>query len=343
MVRACRWTRTFPVFFAALLLWAGLMPVAAEPRWRLVWNDEFDQPDGSAPVASRWTYDIGGHGWGNGELQSYTARRENSRIEDGHLVIESRAESFTGSDGLRKDYTSARLKTLGRASWTFGRIEVRTKIPYGQGLWPAFWMLGTDFPTVGWPNCGEVDIMENVGREPSKSHGVLHGPGYSGSANVGSTFTLSGGRRLADDFHVYAIEWERDRVRWFVDDRLFFTATPASLPAGRSWVFNHNFFLILNVAVGGAFPGSPDRTTVFPQRMLVDYVRVYTADSSPRSLQIESGDSAPQLVWPTTLPRPEIEFRDSLGAAWSVITPVEHVRGLDSVAPVPPGYYWLRW
>ncbi|MEJ5238043.1 MAG: family 16 glycosylhydrolase [Limisphaera sp.] len=262
----------------ALLFWLGTCAADAQvrPGWTLVWADEFDGPNGSRPNPEWWVYDRGGGGWGNNELQTYTDRTNNCRIENGCLVIEAHRETFTGSDGITRAYTSARIKTQGRLEWRFGRIEARIRVPRGQGLWPAFWMLGTNFPSVGWPNCGEIDIMENIGREPSTVHGTIHGPGYSGGNAVGGRYTLPGGAELADDFHVFAVEWETNRIRWFIDDTVYFTATPASLPTGRPWVFHQwPFFLILNVAVGGNWPGAPDATTEFPQRMWVDYVRVY--------------------------------------------------------------------
>jgi beta-glucanase (GH16 family) len=220
-------------------------------------------------------YDLGGGGWGNNELQTYTNRRVNSRIERGQLVIEARRESFTGTDGKSREYTSARLKTLGRFATTYGRVEARIQVPRGQGIWPAFWMLGTNIASVGWPACGEIDIMENIGREPYTVHGTLHGPGYSGGSGIGGTFKLPGGGRFADGFHVFATEWEPDRIRWFVDGQLFFTANRKSLPAKAKWVFDQPMFILLNLAVGGNWPGNPDATTSFPQRLLVDYVRVY--------------------------------------------------------------------
>jgi len=244
------------------------------PGWNLVWSDEFAQAENSKPDPAKWGYDIGGGGWGNNELQYYTDRTQNARIENGHLVIEARAENFGG-----RAYTSARLLTKNKASWTFGRIEARIRIPRGQGIWPAFWMLGTNIDAVGWPNCGEIDIMENIGSVPSRVHGTVHGPGYSGGGGIGGSYVLPGGAALADDFHVYAIEWEENRIRWFIDGQQFFTITPANLPAGRPWVFNAPQFMILNVAVGGNWPGNPDGSTVFPQRMTVDYVRVYEADA----------------------------------------------------------------
>lgn len=244
--------------------------------WTLVWADEFDQPDGSSPDSSKWTFDIGASGWGNNEWQYYTSRTNNARIENGHLVIEAKQESFSGAD-----YTSARLKTQGKASWTYGRIEARIKIPRGQGIWPAFWMLGTNITSVGWPTCGEIDILENIGREPTTVHGTVHGPGYSGENGIGGPFSLSGNPAFADDFHVYAVEWTTNQIKWFVDGTHFFSLTPASLPNGAPWVFNAPQFIILNVAVGGNWPGYPDQTTVFPQRMTVDYVRVYAISNAP--------------------------------------------------------------
>ena len=255
----------------AFVLEAGAQSL---PGRTLLWSDEFSQPDGSAPDSSKWAYDTGGNGWGNNEIQYYTNRTENSRIEGGNLVIEARAENFGG-----KQHTSARLLTKNKASWTFGRIEARIKVPRGQGIWPAFWMLGTDIDTVGWPVCGEIDIMENIGREPSIVHGTVHGPGYSGGDGITGDFTLPGAV-LADDFHIFAIEWEENRIRWFIDGQQYHEVTPASLPGGAPWVFNTPQFLLLNVAVGGNWPGYPDGTTVFPQRMLVDYVRVYSALNS---------------------------------------------------------------
>jgi len=243
--------------------------------WGLVWSDEFDGPNGSSPDASKWAFDIGGGGWGNNELQTYTSRTENARIEDGRLAIRALKETYTGPDNVPRDYTSARLKTQGLHQWTYGKVEARMKLPYGQGLWPAFWMLGADITQVDWPNCGEIDIMENIGREPAIVHGTLHGPGYSGANGISSAYTLAGGARFADDFHIFAVEWERNVIRFYVDANLYATRTPSDLPAGADWVFDKPFFIILNVAVGGNWPGAPDSTSVFPQTLLVDYVRVY--------------------------------------------------------------------
>lgn len=281
-VRSSRCWGRRPRVALVLLFTATLVSKAsAAAGWSLVWSDEFAQPDGSPPDASKWVYDLGGGGWGNNELQTYTRRTNNCRVENGQLVIEARQEDHTGADGIARGYTSARLKTQGKAAWTYGRMEARLKVPRGQGLWPAFWMLGTNIDTVGWPTCGEIDIMENIGAEPAIVHGTIHGPGYSGGDGIGGAYTLPGGAAFADDFHVFAAEWETNRIRWYVDGQLYFTATPASLPDGKTWVFTQPQFLLLNLAVGGHWPGNPNAATTFPQRLIVDYVRVYAASNSP--------------------------------------------------------------
>jgi beta-glucanase (GH16 family) len=243
--------------------------------WRLVWSDEFNGPTGSAVDSTKWSFDLGGKGWGNNELETYTSRIANAHLDGGSLIITAIKETFTGADGITRDYTSARLLTKNKFSQAYGRFEARIRIPYGQGIWPAFWLLGANIGTAHWPNCGEIDIMENIGKEPSIVHGTFHGPGYSGGKGVGAPYTLTRGKRFADDFHTFAIEWEPNVIRFYVDGLLYETRTPADLPANTSWVFDHPFFIILNVAVGGGWPGNPDATTVFPQQMQVDYVRVY--------------------------------------------------------------------
>jgi beta-glucanase (GH16 family) len=252
-------------------------PRAAEHAWTLTWRDEFDGPAGTTFDRTRWTADTGGGGWGNQEREFYTTRRENVALDGaGHLVVTARAESAGAGFHCWYgpcQYTSARLKTQGRFQQRYGRFEARLKIPRGQGIWPAFWMLGGDIETAGWPTSGEIDIMENIGREPRAVHGTVHGPGYSGADGIGGADTVA--RPLADDFHVYAVEWEPSEIRWLLDGRVFRRTTTADLPAGARWVYDHPFFLLLNVAVGGAWPGDPDATSTFPQVMLVDYVRVY--------------------------------------------------------------------
>jgi beta-glucanase (GH16 family) len=245
--------------------------------WKLVWSDEFNEPDGSPVDPSKWVSETGGNGWGNQELEYYTARPQNAIQQGGNLVITVLAEKYTGADGVTRDYTSARLKTQGKFSQKYGRFEARIKIPHGQGIWPAFWMLGDDIDKRQWPGSGEVDIMENIGKEPALVHGTIHGPGYNGEHGISAAFGLPGNAAFADDFHIYAIEWSKKSIRFYVDDHLYATRTPADLPKGAKWVYKHPFFLLLNVAVGGYWPGSPDVTTVFPQTMLVDYVRVYKA------------------------------------------------------------------
>ena len=252
-------------------------PQAGESRWTLVWSDEFSGPDGSRPDAAKWKFEVGGNGWGNQELLYYTSRPENSFVRGGNFVIQALKESFTGPDHVTRNYTSARMTTQGLFEQAYGRFEARLKIPRGQGIWPAFWLLGNDLGKIGWPACGEIDIMENIGKEPSTIHGSMHGPGYSGDFDFTSVYKLPGGVHFFDDFHVFAIEWEPGIVRFFVDQELYATFTPSRLPAGMKWVFDHPFFIVLNVAVGGVWPDPPDSTTVFPQAMLVDYVRVYKA------------------------------------------------------------------
>jgi len=217
----------------------------------------------------------GGNGWGNNELEYYTARPENVRQDHGNLVLEAVKEDFQGADGIRRDFTSARVTTERRFSQKYGRFEARIQLPRGSGVWPAFWLLGEDFRSAGWPACGEIDIMENVGKEPGTILGSLHGPGYSGENPLTTAYALPRGR-FSDGFHVFAIEWEPNVIRFYVDGELFATKTAADIPAGKRWVFDHPFFILLNLAVGGNLPGKPDNSTVFPQSMLVDYVRVYS-------------------------------------------------------------------
>ena len=264
-----------------LLSWVSPAPAAdvpattPPPGWHLVWSDEFNQPDGSRPDPATWKFDIGGNGWGNNELEFYTDRTNNARVEDGKLVIEARQEEFG-----RRQYTSARLVTLGRRSWTYRRFEARIKIPRGQGIWSAFWIMGTNITTKGWPVCGEIDIMENRGKEPGLIHGTVHGPGYSGGKGIGHPASLPGSANISDDFHIFAVECETNSIRWFFDDKQYFSVTPANLPPKTRWVFDTPKFIILNLAVGGQWPGNPDDSTTFPQRMIVDYVRVYERDDA---------------------------------------------------------------
>jgi len=260
-------------------------PTPTLENWELVWSDEFNGPDGSPVDETKWTHQTGGNGWGNAELEYYTDRIENSYIENpsgknGVLVIKAIKEKYEGLN-----YTSARLITSKKFEPTYGRFEARAQIPYGQGIWPAIWMLGTGGK---WPSAGEIDIMENIGKEPNIIHGTVHGPGYSGAKGPGGPFELPEGQRFADKFHTYAIEWEPNVIRWYMDNQLYFTLTPADLPPGTDWVYDHPFYLLMNVAVGGGWPGRPDETTKFPQTMKVDFVRVYARPGG----------------WPTLTPKP---------------------------------------
>jgi beta-glucanase (GH16 family) len=246
-------------------------PDAAPPEgWRLVWSDEFEGPGGQAPDGVEWRHDVSGDGFGNNQLEFDTDRRENSQLDGaGHLQITARREDFEGNA-----YTSARINTSGKFEHGYGRFEARLKVPTGRGVWPAFWILGANIGDIGWPDCGELDIMEHNGGRPGQIRGSAHGPGYSGGANVGREYDVPGGN-LDQDFHVYGIEWDENRVSWFVDDHVYQTVTPAELPGGTSWVYDHDFFVILNVAIGGGFVDPPDDSTPLPQSMVVDYVRVY--------------------------------------------------------------------
>jgi beta-glucanase (GH16 family) len=251
----------------------------------LVWSDEFDGPQ-AQPDPRNWTYDAGAHAWGNAELETYCAYgsstgpcdpgKPNAYVGgDGYLHVAARSPSA----GV---YTSARLKTEGLQSFQYGRIEARIKIPVGQGMWPAFWMLGNDIRSVRWPACGEMDIMEGVGKMPSTNYGSIHGTGFTGTA-ISSSYTLRGDAKFGDGFHNFGIMWSPGKIAYYVDGpaNVYVTYTRSNLPAGAVWPFDaRKFFFILNVAVGGDWPGGPDKTTVFPQEMLVDYVRVYAEPAS---------------------------------------------------------------
>jgi hypothetical protein len=244
----------------------------APSGWTLTWSDEFNGAKGTAVDTSKWNMINKGDGFGNNELEFYTNRTDNAAMDgSGDLVITAKKESYMG-----RDYTSARLESSGKFEHLFGRFESRLKVPKGQGLWPAFWILGNNIGSAGWPTCGEIDIMENIGKEPTQVHGSMHGPGYSGGNPLTGGYTLPNGGKFADDFHVFAIEWEMNVVRFYVDDHLYETRTPSDVPSGAKWVYDHPFYIILNVAVGGQWPGNPDGTTTFPQTMTVDYVRVYS-------------------------------------------------------------------
>jgi beta-glucanase (GH16 family) len=239
-------------------------------NFHLVWNDEFEGPASQSPDSNKWGYDIGTD-WGNAQLEYDTDRPENVSLDgDGNLAIVAREESYQG-----QPYTSARILTRDLFEPKYGRIEARIKLPTGQGIWPAFWMLGNDIETVSWPQCGEIDIMEYLGQDPSTIYGSIHGPGYSGGNALTLSYVLDEDR-FDNAFHIFAVEWSRGRIDWYMDDIRYLTILPEH--ADGEWVFDHPFYIILNVAVGGNWPGPPDGSTVFPQTMLIDYVRVYAGD-----------------------------------------------------------------
>jgi hypothetical protein len=244
----------------------GYITPESYPGYNVLWKDEFS---GTAIDNTIWSYDIGSGGWGNNELQYYTNSPNNSFISNGNLVIQARKESYQGSG-----YTSARLLTKGKQSFTFGRVDIRAVLPKGQGIWPALWMLGTKIDQTGWPNCGEIDIMEIIGSLPAEVHGTIHfGPqGATQSTQLTGTYTLPSGD-FSEKYHVFSLIWSMDNIQILVDDIPYFQATKTQV--GAIYPFNEPFFVIFNIAVGGNWPGNPDATTVFPQQMLVDYIRVF--------------------------------------------------------------------
>ncbi|MGW9027462.1 lectin [Streptomyces sp. NPDC055722] len=267
-------------FSAVLAASAFTGPAHAAPKAAdaTVFSDTFDGPAGSAVDSSKWQIETGDN-VNNHERQYYTSGNKNAALDgQGHLVITARRENPAGYQCWYGtcQYTSARLNTSGKFTAQYGHVEARMKIPRGQGMWPAFWMLGTP---VNWPDSGEIDIMENVGYEPSTVHGTIHGPGYSGSGGIGAPYSLPGGQAFADAFHTFAVDWAPDSITWSVDGNVYQRRTPADL-GGKTWVFNKPFFLILNLAVGGYWPGDPDGSTVFPQQLVVDSVSVTTSNSS---------------------------------------------------------------
>lgn len=241
-----------------------------ERSWTLVWSDDFSGAAGTLPDQSKWTFDIGtgNNGWGNSELEYYTNKTSNVQLNgDGQLIITARKEQYSGSG-----FTSARIKTQGLFSQAYGRFEAKLKTPTGPGLWPAFWLLGENIKEVNWPECGEIDIMEQRGQQPSITHGSVHGPGYFGANAKTKGFGLQQGR-FDQEYHLYAIEWTSDCIDYYVDNVLFQRIQPSDLTG--KWVFNKPMFIILNVAVGGNYVGYPTSETPFPQSMIIDYVKVY--------------------------------------------------------------------
>lgn len=253
--------------------------VSPPARWVLTMSDDFDGAEGTPPDATMWTYDVGGDGWGNGQLEFNTDRVENVSLDgQGHLQIVALEESYMGND-----YTSGRIKTQVFVcddddkkcgfDQKYGRFEARIQLPEGQGLWPAFWMLGANVDEVPWPGCGEIDVMEYQGQRPKRVFGTLHGPGYSGGESISGDFELDGDETFADDFHVFAVDWDPGRIVFSVDGEVYHSVNSSSVPG--DWVFDHEFFVILNLAVGGTLGGPVGPDTVFPAKILIDYVRIF--------------------------------------------------------------------
>ena len=241
-----------------------------------MWSDEFNGPQGSAPDASNWAPMIGGKGWGDGELECYTDARDNSALDgNGFLVISARsAKGHACADGSTNDYTSARLSTQGLQTFQYGTMAVRAKMPTGDGAWPAFWALGENHDTAGWPASGEIDVSEVVGKQKNVTHGTVHGPKADGKPfSVTGSYTAPSD--LSSDFHVYSATWTPTTVDFAIDDVVYSTVTKADVEKSGRWVYDQPFYLLLNLAVGGSFPGNPSASSVWPQQMVVDWVRVY--------------------------------------------------------------------
>lgn len=264
-----------------ILIWALLLSfspyirtggeVPSSRHRELLWSDEFDYT--GIPDSSSWIFETGGHGWGNNEKEFYLAGTGNAEVKDGKLVISARKEEING-----RGYTSARIMTKHRVTARYGRIEARMKLPYGQGIWPAFWMLGENIDSVGWPNCGEIDIMEMIGGEGRENtvHGTAHWADSLGKHKyLGEQVSLPEGN-YSDDFHIFSVQWDQDKITWYMDGTSYHVQ---DIKAPEMKAFHKPFFMILNLAVGGYWPGYPDSTTVFPQHFEVDYVRVYSGTS----------------------------------------------------------------
>jgi beta-glucanase (GH16 family) len=289
LLRACLTALMLILTSSSLVSRAAKSPPPS--TWRLTWSDEFNGPNGSLPDPAKWAFVTRGKGFGNHELETYTNRPTNAEQRDGNLVITARKEDLTGPDGISRHYTSARIHTQGLFSQTYGRFEASMKLPPGgKGIWPAFWLLGDDSESAGWPKCGEIDIIENIG-DPATIYSTLHGPGYSGSHGISAKYPLPAGESVHSGFHLYAVEWAPRDIKFFFDDHLIAERTPADLPPDTTWVYDHPFFIILNLAVGGDWPGNPDTATAFPQQMLVNYVRVYTRNPPQSSAANESTQS----------------------------------------------------
>lgn len=327
-------------FFQLLLVY----PAVAQ-QWQLVWSDEFDS---DSLDLSKWTYQTGTgeeyglDSWGNNELQYYTGREENIFIRDGKLHIVAHDEIYED-----RYFTSARINTKNKGDWQHGRFEIRAKLPKGPGFWPAIWMLPTENVYGIWPQSGEIDIMELVGHEPHRVHGTVHyGPMWPDNLHKGSSYTLSDGT-FNDDFHVFSIEWSLHRIKWFVNDEHYFTIVPNDL-APHNWPFEEKFHLLLNVAVGGNWPGNPDHTSEFPQEMVVDYVRVYQEKSGTSAEEAEQSPDAFLLYQNHPNPfNPETDITFSLSESSHVRIEIYDMLGrfiaLASDGHFEPGRHTVRF
>ncbi|EME63654.1 glycoside hydrolase family 16 protein [Amycolatopsis decaplanina] len=316
-----RWT----ALLAAGVLLGSLPATAQAPASEAAvmaasFTDDFNGPAGAGIDTSKWHFETGDN-VNNHERQWYTSGTNNAALDgQGNLVITAKKENPGNYNCWygRCEYTSARLSTQGQFTQTYGRFEARMKLPRGQGMWPAFWMLGADIGNVGWPNSGEIDIMENVGFEPNTVHGTIHGPGYSGAGGIGAAYN---GPNFSDDFHTYAVDWSPNQIKWYVDGNLYQTRTPADLNGNR-WVFDHPFYLILNLAVGGYWPGDPNSSTVFPQRLVVDYVRVNSSDTAGNTGRITGiGGKCVDVAGANTANGTPIQITDCNGNAaqnWTI-------------------------
>ncbi|ANN15024.1 1,3-beta-glucanase [Amycolatopsis orientalis] len=316
--------RTAALLAAGVLL--GSLPATAQAPaseaavLAATFTDDFTGPAGAGIDSSKWHFETGDN-VNNHERQWYTSGTNNAALDgQGNLVITAKKENPGNYNCWygRCEYTSARLATQGQFTQTYGRFEARMKLPRGQGMWPAFWMLGADIGSVGWPNSGEIDIMENVGFEPNTVHGTLHGPGYSGAGGIGAAYN---GPNFSDDFHTYAVDWAPNQIKWYVDGNLYQTRTPADLNGNR-WVFDHPFYLILNLAVGGYWPGDPNSSTVFPQRLVVDYVHVTSSGTAGNTGRITGiGGKCVDVAGANTANGTPIQITDCNGNAaqnWTV-------------------------
>lgn len=290
-----------PLFCVAAFAAASAALRAAEPQ--LVWSDEFNQPVGTQPDPSRWGYDLGvgdPPGWGNNELETYTNSTSNILIVADPAATDGKALAIRAQN-TGGAYTSARINTSGKFQFQYGRLEARAKVPAGVGFWPAFWALGSNINTAGWPACGEIDVMEWVGQTPSHIKGSLHATGYSGGQSLNADSVLPGNETYSDGYHVFAVDWYPNEIVFSMDGVVYEDRKENGIPAGSAWPFVQPFFIILNFAIGGDWPGPPDADTVFPQDYRIDYVRVYSLPTTPPA----------NLVWAPTPPTALLAYSPS--------------------------------